>query len=425
VYVMSLHHRQPSTMTNTSGQPKEKSRRRNGGRTSMFSLEVVLIGALSLLVLQVPSPVLLVSSLLASHATISVHPSSSSLHPQIRTPFHHPISIIPTSTKHEHRHLNRSHLPLHSSLLTGDVSSTMPPNDLYLAFWMVTFASSHIGMSALRDRLIGVCGDAMDKVGLINTGFQLPTWWPGDEAGNQLFPTRESAGRQVYRAGYTAVSFTTLGFSAFYYYSNMVLIAHSTSSSLSPSEYDFYFCVAAASSGAAIASLFNASPLSLMPGFTATPNTMDSQDASPPVQRNDVLKLTPKGLTRITRHPLIFPVVPWGIANCQLQGSHTADVLLFGGLALYSVLGCAAQDLRIIRQEGSVGTSFSDTSLDSLQDFYQSTSFVPFGAVWDGRQSMSDILEEVPWLGFAGGCIVGVYLEHVILTFLNGLAVVA
>jgi uncharacterized membrane protein len=306
------------------------------------------------------------------------------------------------------------------SSLTGD--AIMSPNDLNLAFWMVTFASSHIGMSAVRDRLIGACGGAMDKAGLINSGFQLPSWWPGDEAGRQIFPTRESAGRQVYRAGYTAVSFTTLGFSAFYYYSSLALTTHPSFSSLSPFEYDFYFCVAAASSGAAIASLFNASPLSLVPGFTTTTSKTANQEASLPLQRNDLLKMTPKGLTRITRHPLIFPVGPWGIANCQLQGSHTADILLFGGLALYSVLGCAAQDLRIIRQEGSVGTSFSDTSLDSLQDFYQSTSFVPFGAVWDGRQSMSDILEEVPWLGFAGGCVVGVYLEHMILTFLNGLA---
>jgi uncharacterized membrane protein len=310
--------------------------------------------------------------------------------------------------------------PIHSAFT---IATFMSPNDLYLAFWVVAFASSHIGMSALRDRLIGACGDVLDKVGLINTDFQLPTWWPGDEAGNQLFPTRESAGRQVYRAGYTAVSFTTLGFSAFYYSSAiMALTTHAIS--LPPLEYDFYFCVAAASSGASIASLFNASPLSLVPGFTATTSKTDSQEASLPLQRNDLLKLSPKGLTRITRHPLIFPVVPWGVATCQLQGSHTADVLLFGGLALYSVLGCVAQDLRVIRQEGSVGTSFSDTSLDSLQDFYQSTSFVPFGAVWDGRQSMSDILQEVPWLGFAGGCVVGVYLEHAILTFLSSLAVV-
>jgi uncharacterized membrane protein len=421
-------------MTSTRGQPKGKCRRLHAGRRPMFSL-AVRIGALSLLALSSP-----VCSLLASHPTRPLHPFSSSLHPQIRTPFHHPLRIIPTSMTHAHRHchchLNRSHLPLHMSLLlTGDATTSMShPNDLYLAFWMATFASSHIGMSAVRDRLIGACGDAMDKVGLVNTGFQLPTWWPGDEAGNQLFPTRESAGRQGYRAGYTAVSFTTLGFSAFYYYSMTALTTHpiSISSSslslfLSPLEYDFYLCVAAASFGAAIASLFNASPLSLMPGFTATTNTsMDRQESSSlPLQRNDLLKLSPKGLTRITRHPLILPVVPWGIATCQLQGSHTADVLLFGGLTLYSVLGCAAQDLRIIRQEGSVGTSFSDNSLDSLQDFYQSTSFVPFGAVWDGRQSMSDIIEEIPWLGFAGGCVVGVYLEHAILTFGNGLAVVA
>ena len=55
---------------------------------------------------------------------------------------------------------------------------------------------------------------------------------------------------------------------------------------------------------------------------------------------------------------------------------------LFGGLAIYALLGCAAQDLRVVRQEGSVGTVFElDEQNDSLQDFYQSTSFLPFQAV--------------------------------------------
>lgn len=64
------------------------------------------------------------------------------------------------------------------------------------------------------------------------------------------------------------------------------------------------------------------------------------------VRRDDGRKLSPCGLTRLTRHPLILPVVPWGCANALLAGGHAPDLALFGGLALYAVAGCYAQDLR-------------------------------------------------------------------------------
>jgi len=134
------------------------------------------------------------------------------------------------------------------------------------------------------------------------------------------------------------------------------------------------------------------------------------------VQRNDSLKLRPTGLTRITRHPLILPVVPWGIATSMLAGGRTCDFLFFGGLALYALAGCAAQDLRVLRQEGSVGTVFLPG--ESLDSFFSTTSYVPFGAVIDGRQSIQDIIAEVPWLPLGIGCLVGVFLEDTLLSWL-------
>ena len=229
--------------------------------------------------------------------------------------------------------------------------------------------------------------------------------------------------------------------------------------------HDVYLSVASVSWGAAIASLVNPSPLSLMPGFTTLPESgndtssigssttiattittnrrrSDNPPRAPPLglQRADERKLEPRGLTRITRHPLILPVLPWGIATSALAGGRTADALFFGGLAIYAVAGCAAQDLRIIRREGSVGTVFrpfgeqeenvlpanSNEELglscngtkSSLQSFYEKTSFVPFKAVLDGRQSLLDIWEESPWIALVVGSLIGSIVENALLDWI-------
>ena len=72
------------------------------------------------------------------------------------------------------------------------------------------------------------------------------------------------------------------------------------------------------------------SPLSLVPGFEADAAALGG------VKRDDSLKLRPYGLTRITRHPLILPVVPWGVANALLAGAHPPDLVVFLGLAARS-----------------------------------------------------------------------------------------
>ena len=117
----------------------------------------------------------------------------------------------------------------------------------------------------------------------------------------------------------------------------------------------------------------------------------------------------------ITRHPLILPVVPWGIANAALAGLHTPDVALFIGLAVYSLFGCYAQDLRV---EGSnqVGTVFND---GALADFYASTSFVPLVAIADGRQSFQQARQEIPWNGLASGLLLGGAIEWATLRWIG------
>ena len=355
------------------------------------------------------------------------------------------LLILPNNVKvrpaaHHHSHFSSSNpgydsssasspLQMTSVSLTGDAAT--------LALWVASFASSHIGMSAARSKIISTLGDVATSLELVGRKeWKLPDWWPGDTSGgDRIFPDADTAGRQIYRAGYTFVSFFTLG-SAFAAY---LTASSSTSADMNSDATGFLHtaCVATAalSFGASIASLTNASPLGLMPSFEQTQSSSsgDKQtillSASPGdtlgIRRDDSLKFTARGLTRITRHPLILPVVPWGFATSYLAGNRPCDYILFGGLALYAVAGCFAQDLRVVREEGSVGTVFKPTDSaeegQRLNAFFQETSFLPFGAVLDGRQKLGDIVEELPWPGFVVGLGLGWLLEGKILQLLNEL----
>mmetsp|Transcript_2130 Transcript_2130/g.4575 ORF Transcript_2130/g.4575 Transcript_2130/m.4575 type:complete len:329 (+) Transcript_2130:28-1014(+) len=287
---------------------------------------------------------------------------------------------------------------------------TLSPDDQALAAWVFLFSSSHIGMSAVRESLIERCGQLAEVAGIVGKDIKLPDYWPGDsKGGNVLFPDQDIAGRQVYRVGYTAVSFITLG-SAFSCY----LATRDTSPlveglSTLGSARSALFTLASAAEAVSLASLANPSPLSLVPGF--------SEDAESPLKlrRDDSLKLSAVGLTRITRHPLILPVVPWGLANAALVGGRVCDALLFGGLAVYAIAGCAAQDARAARAE-QIGTVFSD---GDLRGFYETTSFLPFGAILDGRQSLDAAVSEVPWFALAAGYMAGCAIETATLNWLG------
>ena len=337
-----------------------------------------------------------------------------------------------------------------------------------LLFWVTAFASSHIGMSAIRQTLItNVFGQfvANDVLGIVgNEKLKLPDFWPGDSSGNVLFPDIETAGRQFYRMFYTIISFVTLGSSFSIYLSFVNNNQHhdsinilwnnlvgSSSSSDSDIIINICYVVATLSGAFSLASLLNASPLGLVPSFrqkeksdlTTTTMMIAEENESTAIApgdtlmgitRDDSMKFEPKGLTRITRHPLILPVVPWGLSTSILVGGNNQDYILFGGLALYAIVGCYCQDLRIIREEGSVGTvfTFNDNDDDEnniasstktnqkLLQFYNETSFVPFGALFDGRQSWDMILKEFPILPFfLFGIPSSFVIETIFLQFLN------
>ena len=117
--------------------------------------------------------------------------------------------------------------------------------------------------------------------------------------------------------GYIFVGIALAGaarpFGAMAYRGTLLWAAASTA--LSPSEWWLCFAAATGAQAISIASLLNPSPLSLVPGVE------EDETALGGIKRDDRRKLRPYGLTRITRHPLILPVVPWGAANALLAGA--------------------------------------------------------------------------------------------------------
>ena len=337
----------------------------------------------------------------------------------------------------------RSIMPATATTTTATILyATSSNHEVDIAVWTIAFATSHIGMSAIRNTLIDKIGSIAEDLGLVGTSLRLPDIWPGDEAGQEIFPTCDIAGRQLYRIVYTIVSFATLGNGFIAYLNSLseITTPSTTTMMMSGGENSLYYAVASLSWGISIASLINPSPLSLVPVFE-TKSTKDDNDSSfvtttpTPIttatilRRNDSKKLQAYGLTRVTRHPLILPVVPWGIATAGIMGGNVHDYLFFGILSIYAILGCYAQDLRVIRQEGSVGTVFNPnqkekvkandvSSSSSLQDFFQETSFLPFGAILESRQSMKDVMNEVPWWAIVVGSIIGYQVQHAFVAFL-------
>ena len=313
----------------------------------------------------------------------------------------------------------------------------MSVTDQELAFWTASFAATHIGLSAVRQSIIKSLGETADSLSLVgNPNWILPGWWSNSFADNAssdqgiFFPDADTTGRQLYRVFYTLVSFVTLG-NAFRIYLGMGDIDGSSTSPVPLLEFTEAltwqedgmsspaFLTAVLASAAAITSLFNASPLGLMPGFEVVDDEDSSVGGPPMLKRKDSLKFQVSGLTRITRHPLILPVVPWGLSTAILLGGKMSDWIFFGGLAIYAVAGCAAQDMRVSKQEGTVGTVF-DPDTGELQTFFESTSLIPFSAIAQGKQSLRNTVKEIPWLQFAFiGLPVGYLFETTILRFLS------
>ncbi|MCB2052738.1 MAG: NnrU family protein [Geminicoccaceae bacterium] len=94
-----------------------------------------------------------------------------------------------------------------------------------------------------------------------------------------------------------------------------------------------------------------------------------------------------RGMLRVTRHPVMWGIGLWALAHL-LANPDLASFILFGAMAVLAFGGAFALDQRRTR-ENPPGWGV----------FVQRTSFVPFGAIVEGRQRF--VAREIGWIKLA------------------------
>ena len=100
---------------------------------------------------------------------------------------------------------------------------------------------------------------------------------------------------------------------------------------------------------------------------------------------------SPKGIHRITRHPMNTAFGLFGLAH-MVSNPTVGDWIFWGGFLVYAVVSAVHQDRRTLA-----------SGPDAFRAFYQETSIVPFVAILQGRQRLA--LRELRWSYAAGALL--------------------
>jgi uncharacterized membrane protein len=104
----------------------------------------------------------------------------------------------------------------------------------------------------------------------------------------------------------------------------------------------------------------------------------------------------PRGILKITRHPMMWGFGLWGITHLLANGD-AAGMILFGGMTVLALGGALAIDARKRAQLGTDWEVYCDQS-----------SYLPFAAIVAGRTRVS--LREIGYARLAGGVALYVVL---------------
>jgi uncharacterized membrane protein len=94
-------------------------------------------------------------------------------------------------------------------------------------------------------------------------------------------------------------------------------------------------------------------------------------------------KLEPRGVLRITRHPMNMGLALFGLVHMVGNGA-LGDVVFFSTFVIVGVFGAYHQDARFAREKG-----------EEFADFRRRTSVLPFGAILLRRTTFEP--SELPW----------------------------
>lgn len=131
--------------------------------------------------------------------------------------------------------------------------------------------------------------------------------------------------------------------------------------------------------------LLGYAPLVLMPFallfFVPSVTQKNPTSAGPPARGPAALPV--RGITRITRHPMLWAFALWALGHLLANGD-LASLWFFGAILVVALSGMPSIDRKRLRSLGA-----------DYEAFMAQTSILPFAAIAGGRQSFS--LREIGW----------------------------
>jgi len=114
----------------------------------------------------------------------------------------------------------------------------------------------------------------------------------------------------------------------------------------------------------------------MLPAFILFAGSLMTRNATS-VGQNAALSAEPRGMMRITRHPMLWSFVIW--AGLHMIGNgDAADMLFFGAFFLTALLGMPSLDAKVAARRPA-----------DWPDFAARTSVLPGGAILSGRNRMA------------------------------------
>jgi uncharacterized membrane protein len=110
------------------------------------------------------------------------------------------------------------------------------------------------------------------------------------------------------------------------------------------------------------------------------------------------LAAEPRGVQRITRHPMLWAFTLWALVHVIGNGD-SASLLFFGAFGLTALIGMPSIDAKLARRNPEGWARLS-----------RATSILPFGAIAAGRNRL--VLGEIGWLAPLIGLALWAVLLH-------------
>ena len=133
----------------------------------------------------------------------------------------------------------------------------------------------------------------------------------------------------------------------------------------------------------------------MLPGFVLF---MASHKRNPTAVGNKGLGEEPRGIQRVTRHPMLWSFAIWALVHVLGNGD-TASLVFFGAFLVTALAGMPSIDAKLARR-----------SPEAWRGFAEKTSILPFGAIMAGRNRL--VLSEIGWMPPVVGLVLWAALMH-------------